>query len=74
MKSALTAASRTATALLFTSVLASAAFGADAKYAAGSYQIDAMHSKVGFEISHLVISSVEGKFNKSEGEIKLDPS
>lgn len=45
---------------------------AESKYEAGSYQIDPMHSKVGFEIPHLVISSVEGKFNQSEGEIKLD--
>lgn len=44
----------------------------ESKYEAGSYQIDPMHSKVGFEIPHLVISSVEGKFNQSEGEIKLD--
>lgn len=62
----------TAAVLSFSAVLSSSAFAADAKYAPGAYQIDAMHSKVGFEIPHLVISSVEGKFNKSEGEIKLD--
>jgi polyisoprenoid-binding protein YceI len=38
---------------------------------AGKYNIDVMHSKVGFEIPHLVISSVEGKFTKYEGEIEL---
>ncbi len=47
---------------------------AETKYEPGSYQLDPMHSKVGFEIPHLVISSVEGKFNQSEGEIKLDPT
>lgn len=36
---------------------------------AGKYAIDPAHSKVGFEIPHLVISSVEGRFTKYEGEI-----
>jgi polyisoprenoid-binding protein YceI len=30
---------------------------------AGKYEIDASHSKVGFEVNHLVISTVDGKFN-----------
>lgn len=38
----------------------------------GKFNIDAMHSKVGFEIPHLVISSVEGKFNKFDGVITVD--
>lgn len=42
------------------------------KDSAGSYQIDPMHSKVGFEVPHLVISTVEGKFTKVEGSINLD--
>ncbi len=37
----------------------------------GDYSIDPLHSKVGFEIPHLVISSVEGKFNEYEGKIAL---
>lgn len=37
----------------------------------GKYNIDPAHSKVGFEIPHLVISSVEGRFTKFEGEIDL---
>ena len=37
---------------------------------AGKYAIDPAHSKVGFEIPHLVISSVEGRFTKYEGEIE----
>lgn len=41
------------------------------KYSSGSYQIDPMHSKLGFEVPHLVISSVEGKFTKVEGSINL---
>lgn len=38
---------------------------------AGSYQIDPMHSKVGFEISHLVISTVEGSFKGFEGTLEI---
>jgi len=29
----------------------------------GKYEVDASHSKVGFEVNHLVISIVDGKFN-----------
>jgi polyisoprenoid-binding protein YceI len=47
------------------------AFAAE-KYSAGSYQIDPMHSKVGFEVPHLIISTVEGKFTKVQGSIDLD--
>ncbi len=39
--------------------------------APGKYTIDAAHSKVGFEISHLVISTVEGKFNQFSGDITV---
>lgn len=39
---------------------------------AGKYTIDTMHSKVGFEVPHLVISSVEGKFDQYEGTIMID--
>ena len=36
---------------------------------AGTYTVDASHSKVGFEISHLVIATVEGRFGEFEGKI-----
>lgn len=39
---------------------------------AGTYNIDPAHSKVGFEIPHLVISSVEGHFSKFDGSITID--
>lgn len=42
-----------------------------AQVPAGKYDIDGMHSKVGFEIPHLVISSVEGKFNTFSGTLDL---
>lgn len=45
---------------------------AAAKIEPGKYSIDPMHSKVGFEIPHLVISSVEGKFKTFTGTLVLD--
>jgi polyisoprenoid-binding protein YceI len=41
------------------------------KFEAGTYAVDAAHSKVGFEISHLVISTVEGRFDTVTGEIVM---
>ena len=37
--------------------------------APGVYDIDPMHSSINFEIPHLVISSVEGKFKTFSGRI-----
>jgi polyisoprenoid-binding protein YceI len=53
--------------------IAFSAFGlmAQARYAPGSYQLDPAHSKVGFEIPHLVVSTVEGRFTKFDGQIDL---
>lgn len=45
---------------------------AASKLEAGKYNIDPMHSNVGFEIPHLVISSVEGKFKTFSGSITID--
>lgn len=42
------------------------------KLEAGKYNIDPMHSSVGFEIPHLVISTVEGKFKAFSGVITVD--
>lgn len=39
---------------------------------AGTYAIDTAHSKIGFEIPHLVISTVEGQFSKFDGSITID--
>lgn len=50
----------------------SAAVYAKGKPAAGKYQLDPMHSKVGFEVPHLVISSVEGRFKTFEGQLQID--
>lgn len=39
----------------------------------GNYLIDPDHSHIGFEVSHLGISFVVGRFNKFRGEIKFVP-
>lgn len=41
------------------------------KLIAGTYEVDKAHSKVGFEVSHLVISSVEGRFLDFNATLKL---
>lgn len=51
----------------------SMSLSAQAQLDSGKYQIDPMHSKVGFEIPHLVISTVEGKFKTFSGEILIAP-
>lgn len=33
----------------------------------GKYNFDPSHAKVGFEVAHMVISNVEGRFNKFDG-------
>lgn len=40
--------------------------------AADTYNIDPVHSSVGFSVSHLVISNVKGKFNEFKGTLVLD--
>lgn len=39
---------------------------------AGTYQVDASHSKVGFKIKHLSISNVYGTFDKFDANIEYD--
>lgn len=51
-------------------VFATAAFAAQ-KLPAGAYEVDKAHSKVGFEVSHLVISTVDGRFTDFSGSLKL---
>ncbi len=40
----------------------------------GSYSIDAFHTSVGFEIGHLGLSKVQGRFNKNAGKLQVDAS
>ena len=61
---------------LLTSVLAltlSTTALASKKLEAGKYNVDGMHSSVGFEIPHLVISTVEGKFKNFTGVLNVAP-
>lgn len=52
-------------------LISSLSFAAANPYQPGKYEIDTAHSSVGFEVQHLVISSVEGKFNTFSGTIDL---
>lgn len=51
--------------------MSGAAFANAPKFEGGKYSLDASHSKVGFDVSHLVIASVEGRFNTVTGEIEM---
>lgn len=42
------------------------------EYSEGLYKLDSNHSKIGFEIPHLVISTVEGRFTQVDGTIQLN--
>jgi polyisoprenoid-binding protein YceI len=59
--------------LIVPALMASQLVFAEAKIVEGTYKIDAAHSKLGFEVPHLVVSSVEGKFTDFEGTIVVDP-
>lgn len=68
----------TAAALLATAAVLGVGHAAEAKAkatgpAAGNYALDPMHSSVGFEIPHLVVSTVEGKFKVFEGTVDVQP-
>lgn len=45
---------------------------AESKIPEGTYKIDTAHSKVGFEVPHLVVATVEGKFTDFEGTLIID--
>lgn len=40
---------------------------------AGSYKIDPMHTSVGFEVRHMGLSSIQGRFGKVAGNVTVDP-
>lgn len=56
---------RSILALLITTLSTTAAFAAQ-------YQIDPAHTHVEFRVPHLVVSKVEGRFNKFEGGFTFD--
>ncbi len=39
---------------------------------AGTYNVDASHSNIGFKVKHLMISNVSGKFDKFNGTFDYD--
>lgn len=55
----------------FITLLSTAAFAKTIP--AGTYTVDSAHSKIGFEVPHLVIATVEGRFTKFDGSITIDP-
>jgi polyisoprenoid-binding protein YceI len=59
------------TFVLLSAIIAQASFASTAKIEEGKYSLDANHSKIGFEVSHLVIASVEGRFDKVSGEVEM---
>lgn len=40
--------------------------------AAGTYDIDPMHTSVGFEVGHMGLSQIHGRFNKVAGKVEVD--
>lgn len=44
-----------------------------ARVAAGTYQVDANHTQVTWEVNHLGFSMLQGQFGASGGSITLDP-
>ncbi len=48
-------------------LLASSAFAA-------SYDIDASHTRVGFGITHMMVSTVRGEFGTVSGKVEYDPA
>ena len=57
---------RIALIFVFAGLVARATLGAD------NYKIDPAHTSVGFTISHLVISEVEGRFNDVTGTVTVE--
>jgi polyisoprenoid-binding protein YceI len=39
---------------------------------AAEWSLDTAHTKIGFSVSHLVVSSVDGQFSQASAKIKLD--
>ena len=42
-------------------------------YVAGTWEIDPVHSEVGFAVRHMMVSKVRGKFDKFAGQIVTGP-
>lgn len=42
---------------------------AGSAFAQGSWAIDKIHSKIGFNVDHMVVAEVDGKFNEFDGKV-----
>lgn len=58
--------------LILGAALLSAGLNAAPKLPTGTYTIDAAHSKVGFEVVHLVVATVDGEFKKVSATVNLN--
>lgn len=47
--------------------------GATQAHAGEAWTLDPAHSRVGFRVSHMMISSVEGRFTDVQGSLELEP-
>ncbi len=56
----------------FKYILLAAIFVTSSVFSQTNWNVDASHTNVGFEVDHMVISSVEGEFNKYEATISTD--
>lgn len=56
----------------FVTLSSVAALAAGKTIPPGTYKIDTAHSKIGFEVPHLVIATVEGRFTQFDGNITID--
>ena len=57
---------------LLIALMSSTAIAAGSKLQSGKYDVEASHSKVGFGVSHLMISTVEGRFNTFSGNFEVN--
>lgn len=53
--------------------LAALSLAGAAPAAAATWQVDASHSRVGFKVKHMMVSTVHGEFNEFSGTIEYDP-
>ncbi len=53
--------------------MAASAASAAAMPVAGNYTMDPMHTSIGFEIQHMGLSKVQGRFDDKAGKIVADP-
>lgn len=49
-------------------------FAASPGHAAETYEVDASHSQIGFQIKHLGISTVSGRFSNFKSSFEYDPA